>query len=605
MPTKRSHARGVLALAAVLACQPWGVAQESAPELRRTESEPEAEMLAHANLYRAGLDLPALTRDAELSADCLRHALYMDRNNQTGHPEDPSLPGYSAKGHAAGMASVIAYTAPKRSVDMWMDSFLHRIPIITPVGDRAGVGWNAGKAVTSALLDTRRGADASRGRDAELHWPPDGMIGVPTSMSREQPNPTPYPSSDQAGYPVTCTFHANTRVTQSKGTLFQGGAEVPVFFSSPDQPTRHGQGMQQNTIALIPEKNLSSGKLHRVELSATVNGQPWTATWVFTTGARGKGFEWILERSKDARMRAALEAKKTAQDESRTGRDAQKSLALAKGTLRAVPDSALGKAIAEARATRARLPGALQEELDAALAKAEKKLTANVDALVAQSRRQTSANQFDAALQSLAEAGGMAAGLAPWAERLANERRTVDAAKRAAAGEAAAAKGSGATDSNAGASEPGWTNLLEGGTPNNAWSTPIAPAQYWKTTGGALHLDAKDVLLTLGYLYLTDDWKDYELKAEVQVTKGAQVICRAGVKDGDYVGAYVDLKPTPAGEWKTLHVTLSGDKVKMTLGDQTFEDEVKEPSGGFVFFVDEGEKLVLKNVRVKRPKKMR
>ncbi len=466
-----NRTRGALIVAAVLLCQPWGSAQDGGEALRRTESSQEAEMLAHANLYRSGLDLPLLTRDTALSSDCLRHALYMDRNNQTGHPEDSALPGYSAKGHSAGMASIIAYTAPKRSVDMWMDSFLHRIPIITPTGDRAGVGWHAGSSVTGALLDTRRGGDSNRGRGAELHWPPDGMVGVPTSMSREQPNPTPYRSSDQAGYPITCTFHPTTRVTASAGTLFVGGATVPVFFSAPDQPTRHGQGMQQNTIALIPEKNLSSGKVFRVELSATVNGKPWTATWTFTTGARGKGFDWINTRAKDQRLRDALASRKQRQDEARTVRDAKRALAIAKGTLRSVPDEALGKAIVEARATRALLPESMQAELDQALAQAAKRITLAVDSLVQKAERERVAKQYPVALQTLAAAATFAAGLQPWSGQIARARAEILAARRAEA-TADLAKRTAADGSRVPASkqEPGWQPLLEGGKVNKAWT---------------------------------------------------------------------------------------------------------------------------------------
>ena len=86
----------------------------------------------------------------------------------------------------------------------------------------------------------------------------------------------------------------------------------------------------------------------------------------------------------------------------------------------------------------------------------------------------------------------------------------------------------------------------------------------------------------------------------VKITKGAQIVTRAILKDGEYKGNYIDLKPTPAGQWTTLHITLSGGKVTVTCGSQTITEDCETKAGGFVFVVEDGQKMSIQNLRVKK-----
>ncbi|MHC5020344.1 MAG: hypothetical protein ACYTGX_09580, partial [Planctomycetota bacterium] len=249
--------------------------------------------------------------------------------------------------------------------------------------------------------------------------------------------------------------------------------------------------------------------------------------------------------------------KKRAQDEARAVRDARTRFAVLKGVLKSVPDAGLERAIAEARAERDTFPEAMRADVDALIAAAEKRL-----AKIPKAK--------------------------PVPPPTPEPKPVSDGGK----GKAKA--------------EKGWITLLEEGkTPNAAWHTPVAPSDHWRPKQGGLHLWAKQMLVTLGYLDHTDDWTDFELKAEVQVTKGAVVITRAALKDGEFKGNYLDLDPTPAGEWKTLHIDVHGSKVTLRCGTQTVTEECETKAGGFVFYVDVGEQLLLKNVRVKRPPKMK
>src|SRR5262249_8085555 len=91
------------------------------------QDELEAKVLERVNAHRQAAGLaPVLVADPELARACKAHCNYLVKN--AGHPsvqgagmheEDPKLPGYSAEGHRAGQASVIAYVDPLTSVDEW------------------------------------------------------------------------------------------------------------------------------------------------------------------------------------------------------------------------------------------------------------------------------------------------------------------------------------------------------------------------------------------------------------------------------------------------------------------------------------------------------
>src|SRR5262249_54103291 len=134
--------------------------------------------------------------DEELSRSCTRHAEYLVKN--AGHPstkglgahdEDPNLPGYSKEGERAGLASVIHYVEPVASVDGWMATFFHRIPLLDPALRRVGFGFaKGGRTGWVTVLDVDRG----RGFDQPVIFPGANQKNVPLAyLPRERPNPIP------------------------------------------------------------------------------------------------------------------------------------------------------------------------------------------------------------------------------------------------------------------------------------------------------------------------------------------------------------------------------------------------------------------------------
>jgi uncharacterized protein YkwD len=143
----------------------------------------DAELLRCVNAYRKVAGLPNVTVDPELSRACRAHASYLVQN--AGHPathglgvhdEEASLPGFSEAGRAAAKASVIITSEGTRSsvvvfqsVDGWMATFFHRIPLINPDLKRVGIGCasNAAQDLWRAVLDAQSGAEPDESSESE------------------------------------------------------------------------------------------------------------------------------------------------------------------------------------------------------------------------------------------------------------------------------------------------------------------------------------------------------------------------------------------------------------------------------------------------------
>jgi uncharacterized protein YkwD len=107
-----------------------------------------AVLLRRLNAVRAQAGLGAVTLDETLSRGCGLHAAYVVRNLENPkvggiaiHDEDSSLPGYTREGARAGAASVIALAPDAaESVDSWMATLYHRLPLLDPRMKRIGYG---------------------------------------------------------------------------------------------------------------------------------------------------------------------------------------------------------------------------------------------------------------------------------------------------------------------------------------------------------------------------------------------------------------------------------------------------------------------------------
>lgn len=103
-------------------------------------------LLTQLNAHRRRSGLEPVERDESLSSACRFHVEYIVRNIDNPktqglniHDEDNSLPGYTEAGKQAGKASVIAVISdPIDSIDMWMGTLYHRLPLLDPSLKRIG-----------------------------------------------------------------------------------------------------------------------------------------------------------------------------------------------------------------------------------------------------------------------------------------------------------------------------------------------------------------------------------------------------------------------------------------------------------------------------------
>src|SRR6185295_12849971 len=123
--------------------------------------------------------------DVKASADCLKHIEYLKTNGMIDgsagmalHKEDPSKPGYTADGAAAGAGGDIYPQIPSiaKAIQGWYQSVWHAVPIVDPGLTKFGVAMKYNMGV----LYFNGRAHSSLGQN--LPYPPDGATGIPRSF---------------------------------------------------------------------------------------------------------------------------------------------------------------------------------------------------------------------------------------------------------------------------------------------------------------------------------------------------------------------------------------------------------------------------------------
>lgn len=250
-------------------------------------------MIRRLNEIRASLSLAPCEFDDALSNGCGLHAEYLVKNDGHestsglgAHNEDATLPGYTPEGEKAGHASCISFANDGKAVDNLIDTFYHRIPLISPRVLRAGAGAASGgtKYKNVSLIDCQSNRDGKPdAKTAVIAYPPDGAKEVGTSFHGEGPDPIPEEAKRPVGYPVTLTFFDRQKVTEVlTADLLDGGKSVACYVSTPEMPARKDHG-QSNTICFLPKEPLSAKTTYTVKVACKVNGAKFEKTWSFTT----------------------------------------------------------------------------------------------------------------------------------------------------------------------------------------------------------------------------------------------------------------------------------------------------------------------------------
>lgn len=271
-----------------------GLAARLAPApAEKAGSGPAAAAVAHLNRIRkkSPAGLSPVSVEESLSEGARRHALYLARHPDQAaawpdaHEEYADREGFSAEGAWAGAHSVIApgVASAEESIDAWMGTFYHRLPLLDAGLVRIGFALEGGVAVLDAgsLVEPPQGTSLEGENLAKsplgpavVVWPPDGMTAVPTRFLPELPNPVPGEDQSKFGYPITVQFPwaVHDARVEFRITLHEGGPEgkaVDCHVSTPSSPT-NPEIAPDNAWCLIPRSPLRPAQAYCVAIELTV-----------------------------------------------------------------------------------------------------------------------------------------------------------------------------------------------------------------------------------------------------------------------------------------------------------------------------------------------
>jgi hypothetical protein len=262
--------------------------------------------LQRLNEIRALAGLAPARISVERSAACALHARYLALNwgrpeveGLKAHEEVETLSGYTPEGKRAGAGSVINYVSPSESVDDWVATFYHRVPLLNPHLAEIGVGYARGGPGWVTLLDCA-GVDRGGRSTSPVLFPSPGQADVPRAFHPEIPDPVPEGRADCAGFPLTVSFFGGREIEAASLSLADAsGGDVPGWYSDPEHPaTFFSQG---STLCFIPAAPLAGGQRYTARVTATVDGRPFAQTWSFTTVRAHEPPRAAVEPDRDGR----------------------------------------------------------------------------------------------------------------------------------------------------------------------------------------------------------------------------------------------------------------------------------------------------------------
>jgi hypothetical protein len=234
----------------------------------------------------AALKSAPLELDPTLGAGCSAHAAYLELNRAQlarwpeVHSEYPDKPGYSSPGAWAGAHSLVgsATLDARATLDAWLATFYHRVPLLDPGLLRIGFGASQTLLVVD-VNSLRQPPEASWA----VVWPPDEMQKVPLKAQEELPNPVPQAEAGSLGYPVTLQVglpEPGDPPLAVELHLFEGDQPVECWFSSPEKPL-NPRLVPPRSFALFPKQPLKAGT--RYLATAEWTGTPRKKSWFFRT----------------------------------------------------------------------------------------------------------------------------------------------------------------------------------------------------------------------------------------------------------------------------------------------------------------------------------
>lgn len=255
--------------------------------------------LSWLNFRRQQAGLSPLSRESKLDAAASAHANYQQQNNLITHDQDDRLLGFTGE-QSSDRLLAAGYPLPQQAVaegevvgastqedgfalaDGLFTAIYHRYVILEPSFDQAGAGtatrpggytWLTVNFVASRI-------DRDSIRLPLVVWPSDGQTAVRPYFLSDQEIPDPVPDQDRVGYPVSLHGPMYARLRVNRFTISEpDGAPLPVRLLDPAQD----MNTPSSAAAIVPLQPLRSERVYLVEFDGSVDHQPVTLQWSFTT----------------------------------------------------------------------------------------------------------------------------------------------------------------------------------------------------------------------------------------------------------------------------------------------------------------------------------
>jgi uncharacterized protein YkwD len=255
------------------------------------------------NALRVAAGAACLTLNLQIVQAATAHCTYYQTNNKSNpmctsdpHAEVMGCTGFTGANpldrmRAAGFTSnggseVMAFVnSPERSVQTWVDSVWHRIPILDPATTVMGYGA-AGTPDNCDTIDF--GPSAKTPATTVLVYPYDGQTGVTTSFNGQYEGPMPpapstgWPSSN----PITL-FAQKPMITEHVLTVDGTTDAIDHVFldASSSMLDASDQQFLRNSVFLYANKPFMPMTKYHVKISGTYAGGMLMKEWSFTTSA--------------------------------------------------------------------------------------------------------------------------------------------------------------------------------------------------------------------------------------------------------------------------------------------------------------------------------
>ncbi|MBR8270445.1 CAP domain-containing protein [Burkholderia cenocepacia] len=261
------------------------------------------------NQYRTQCGFPALKQNTVLDQASQAHAQYMGLNNGVTDSEVSGSQGFTGATYAdrathfgfpssaigAGVSGGFAVTSNGFSQSIAGTGFVnslvagvyHLSAVMYPT-ELAGFGEYETQSVVQGTTVTTawqsislRNTSTVQLASSPLTFPCQGVTGVPYASRGE--TPTPPNVSGMWGTPIAVVGNITDTVSLSTATLTSGSGQIALqVLNATTDPNKL---VQQNTAVAYSTSPLSPSTQYSATLTGTVNGQPFSRNFTFTTGS--------------------------------------------------------------------------------------------------------------------------------------------------------------------------------------------------------------------------------------------------------------------------------------------------------------------------------